>query len=154
MKTYYSQEAFRYLFLLPLLLAHFNSSAQDVILQNQNAVNQFDPATTIVNGDLLIGKLSSDESNISNLNNLSNLTTVTGSLIIRRNPELVNLDGLNGLTSIGELDVSNNTAIGQIDALNNLTSIGGNISFYDNWSLHNVNGLNKLTSIHGYFYWW
>jgi len=71
--------------------------AQDVELRTQLDVDLFDPATTIIQGDLEIGSAISD---ITNLSTLSNLQTVTGDLIIKDNPLLQSLSGLENLNSV------------------------------------------------------
>jgi len=61
---------------------------------------------------------------------------------------ITNLNGLNGLTSIGgTLYIRNSTMLSSLAGLSTLTSIGGNLRIEDNVVLSNLNGLNNLTTV-------
>ncbi|MEZ4906181.1 MAG: hypothetical protein R2771_00665 [Saprospiraceae bacterium] len=110
-------------FLLPRMLF-----SQDVWLSTQADVDAFDPATTVINGRLIIGKIiyPYEASDITDLSNLSNLTTISGDLVIQFNAALTNVDVLSSLTTIsGGLDIQYNYVLTNLDGLSNLTTISG-----------------------------
>jgi hypothetical protein len=85
-----------------------------------------------------------------NLNGLENITTVGGSLYIMYNDALLNIAGLGDLTSIGQdLDIRNNYSLSSLNGLNKVISIGGYLYIGVNHSLKNLIGLGKLDSIGG-----
>ena len=73
--------------------------------------------------------------NIVNLNGLSQLTTIGGYLHVLSNTALTSLTGLEGVTSMGGVNISLNNALTSVTALNAVTNIGGNFSIYGNPSL-------------------
>jgi hypothetical protein len=63
---------------------------------------------------------------------------------------LVNLNGLNGITSIGlDFDVFGNNALLNLNGLNNLTFLGGSLGVEENPVMTKIGGFNALTSIGG-----
>ena len=77
-------------------------------------------------------------------------TSIAGSLDIRDNAALTNLDGLAALTSVGgSLDIYNNAALTNVDGLAALTYVGGSLSINDNAALTNIDRLTALTSVGG-----
>ena len=85
-------------------------------------------------------------SNIINLNGLSQLNSFGGFLSIRTNTGLTSLNGLDYVTSIGDLDIANNANLTSLNSLSNLTSIGV-LGVNNNAALTNLSGLNNITSI-------
>ena len=87
---------------------------------------------------------------VSNLNGLNGLTTIGGDLFINAN-YLTSLVGLEGVTSIGGmLEIHNNDSLTSLSGLVNLTSVGGlKVSWSD--ALTSLAGLENLTSIGGDF---
>ena len=76
-------------------------------------------------------------------------TVLEGDLFID-GTDIVNLNGLSSITSIGDdLLITDNVALGNIDGLNNLTFVGGNLSISSNGNLPNTNGLSNLQTIGG-----
>ena len=69
------------------------------------------------------------------------LLTTINSLDIHNNPLLLNLNGLNGLTTVNtSLFLATNNSLNSISALNNLTSVS-------NFSINDCNSLTSLTGI-------
>ena len=141
--------SFRFLFFIVLLCLAFVSIAQDVTLRSQADVDEFDSATTVVNGNLIIGELSTSTSDITQINNLSNLTNIMGDLIISRNVNLININALSNLSAIsGYLSIITNTNLANVDGLINLTSMGTgeDLIVFGNNRLIDLDGLSNLTS--------
>ena len=79
---------------------------------------------TVMTGDLIIETNSSLSDPITNLDALSNLTEV-GNIIIRNNPHLRDISGLNNLITVrGSLEIQNNPLLAECCALDNLFSVG------------------------------
>ena len=134
-----------------MLGCYFDSTAQDVVLESQADVDAFDPATTVINGSLLIFNSNfSSSSDITDLTNLSNLTMVSEVVSIRYNDNLTNLDGLDNLTTIGgDLIIQSNENLISV-GLDNLISTGGYFFLENNSNLTNLDGLGSLISIAEY----
>lgn len=101
---------------------------------------------TLVNGDLEI-----EDTALIDLNGLDNLVQVKGGVKIRRNDLLTSLNGLGALVSTGTADwneffLGDNDSLVNLLGLNSLTTVVGslNISYS---SLLYLNGLTSLTSI-------
>lgn len=67
-----------------------------------------------------------------------------GSLTISSNSNLVNLSGLNGLTSLASLEVTSNVMLSSLDGINGLTQTS--IEIIGNPLLTSLNGLEQLES--------
>lgn len=136
--------------LLILLLSYcsfYPCFSQDLTLWSQTDVNTFNSSTTVINGNLTI-ETSVFTDQISDLSNLMNLTSITGSLIIRNNPALVNLGGLENLAAIGGyLSIVFNDALTNLDGLANLSTIGWWLDIEQNNSLVNLDGLASIYTI-------
>ena len=102
-----------------------------------------------IGGELIIGESNNTNPNLLNLEGLDNITSIGGNLDISFNTGLVNLVGLQGLTSIGgELMVHGNTSINSLDGMDNVVSMDG-LSIYNNAVLSDLSALGNLTSIPG-----
>ena len=103
--------------------------------------------TGVVTSFMLVG------SNVTNLNALANVTTIGaldyGDLIIQDNPLLSDLSGLLNITLVNKsLEIRNNDSLLNLNGLNALTTIGtGNLAILDNALLTEINGLQNLTSV-------
>lgn len=92
------------------------------------------------------------DTNLTILNGLSNLTSISRSLVIKDNSSL---NGLNKLEQIGhEFKLHNNVNLLNIDGLDVLTKIGEGNTNYDmeiwsNDSLQNLDGLSSLLIVGG-----
>ena len=85
-------------------------------------------------------------SSLSGLNSLRHI----GKLNLFRNDELLNLTGLDALTSIGgDVDISYNQKLENLTGLGSLATIGNNLSINHNQSLTSLTGPELLTSIGG-----
>ena len=132
-------------------------------------------ATRIV-GNVTIGP-EEGESNISDLSPLTAITEITGNLVVRNNPDLPNLMGLNQLQSIGDgflvfsnatltslgnfitlqsigdfFSVSSNASLTSLENFSTLQSIGGSFRVSNNSALTSLGDFPTLQSIGGYFY--
>lgn len=107
------------------------------------------------------GKLTISGSSITDLSSLSTIQTIgngnvsgTG-LFIVNNDNLINLNGLNSVTTIsGDLEVTNNALLQTLSGLNNVNAInfdqlvfGGGLYIKNNNSLMNLSGLDNLNFI-------
>ena len=103
------------------------------------------PGCTEIEGNIII-----QGDDIVNLNGLNGVTYIGGGIDIYSNYALTNLTGLEGLTSIGDyLRIYFNDSLTSLTGLDNLTSIGGNIEVDYNNSLTSLTGLDGLISIGG-----
>ena len=105
-----------------------------------------------IDGNLIIGTPSvRSQNNITDLTPLSNIIHITGNLIIRQNGQLINLNGLTDLQSIGGyFSVYDNE---QLTTLNfsTLQSIKGYFTVYNNAQLDSLGNFPVLDSIGEYF---
>lgn len=86
-------------------------------------------------------------SNLINLNGLSNLETV-GWLHIRGNPTLADISGLGKLRTVSSyLNIWANNALTSFHGLDALNYIGGNLDISSNRNLKNLDGLSSLRTI-------
>ncbi|MEM7371987.1 MAG: FlgD immunoglobulin-like domain containing protein [Bacteroidota bacterium] len=88
---------------------------------------------------------------LPDLNGLENISTVGGTLYLTYNaPILQNIDGLSGLTSLGNnLEVKGNDGLSHIDALSGISSLGFRIVIAANENLTNLDGLSGITNVNG-----
>lgn len=85
---------------------------------------------------------------ISNLNGLNGITSIGGGLQFIGNPFLTSLSGLNNLISVGaHLTVNYSDTLTNLSGLDNLTSIGGHILITQNKILTSLTGLEGVTTI-------
>ena len=121
-------------------------------LTSQAQVDSFQvlyPNCTEIDGDVVI-----DGGDITNLNGLSILTLIGGDLQIgvlySNNPNLINLAGLDNVTSVGgHLDIYNNDALTSLTGLDNMTFVGGRLLISSNDALSSLTGLDNVTSVGG-----
>ncbi len=78
---------------------------------------------------------------------LENLTDVGGNVLILDNKFLKSLNGFDNLTFIRSLTISNNISLLNVEGLNNLTSISFELYLSGNDAMENLNGLESLDSI-------
>src|SRR5690606_23304047 len=77
--------------------------------------------------------------------------TLSGDLTIGFSNDIINLDGLSNLTSVGgNFYIEQASNLTNLVGLNNLTSVGGFLQIRENPNLINLNGLNSLTTVGGY----
>jgi hypothetical protein len=88
---------------------------------------------------------------LANLDGLTGVTSVGQDLNIVDNDAVTTLDGLSGITSVEwSLDISSNDALANLDGLDGITALRGDLSIGGNASLTNLNGLDGITSVGGY----
>ena len=129
-------------------------SGTDLILRTQQDVDNFTTnyahCTDISVNNLIIGyDAGITNSDIINISALSNIKTVTGNIIIRRNPNLTLLNGLQNITSFsGDLRIEKCYALTDITSLAGITQ-ARYLNIRDNNELQNLNGLHNLAQITG-----
>ena len=107
----------------------------DIALNSQTEVDAFD--RQYINGDLIISG-----PDISDLSALSALASVKGDLIIKNNPLLQNLYGLNSLLEVGFISIEKNENLEIINGLNALMNCGG-MYIGENQSLETIKCFNS-----------
>ncbi len=129
-----------------------NIFTSDVTFLTQQEVDDFGANNyTKIVGNIDVG-VDSDTpvTSVQNLNALENITIIVGDLRMYQNKTLVNLTGLNNLTSVTNFVLYHNTALTNLDALSNLTTINGNLYISENDELQNLDGLSNLTTLGGF----
>jgi len=112
-------------------------------LSNLNGFNELE----------FVESISFEESNINSLEGLENLKNIEKILKIQRCPNLLDLEGLNSLSAIGNgysdqgMSINFNLNIKSLNGLNNLSIIDGDLEIRGNQSLNGLNGLESLTKI-------
>src|SRR5690606_37295632 len=88
-------------------------------------------------------------SDITDLTPLSNLTTIGGHIIVRNNPLLTTLNGLNSIThnEFGSVQISNNPLLVNLEGLEGLTNVNYDVVISYNNQLASLRGLEGLTSV-------
>ena len=128
----------------------------DITASTQAAVNALSDTLagkTRIRGNLIIGyEFGFSRSSITDLTPLSNITHITGNLIIRRNRQLVNLNGLNNLQTItgGDFRVNYNNRLTTLD-FPVLQTIEGSFEMNDNNQLTTLGNFPVLRSISEHF---
>ena len=99
---------------------------------------------TYLGKDLMIASTA-----IVSFSPLQGLTNISGELMILYNDSLVDLSGLENITSIdgGYFDIIGNNSLINLSGLEGLISITGNLSIWENSSLVSLEGINSLSSI-------
>ena len=128
----------------------------DITVSTQAAVNALSDTLagkTRIRGNLIIGyEFGFSRSSITDLTPLSNITHIAGNLIIRRNRQLVNLNGLNNLQTItgGDFRVNYNNRLTTLD-FPVLQTIEGSFEMNDNNQLTTLGNFPVLRSISEHF---
>lgn len=117
----------------------------EIIMNTQQQVDDFAITYDIVNCTFE-GGIRIEGPDIVNLDGLSGLSFVGGVLNIV-NTQVTNLDGLSSVSDVGtSLLIQNNALLEDIDGLSSITSLN-QLSIIENDQLTNVNGLSLLNSI-------
>ena len=148
----------RLLVLLPLLWVEgvwsVDCPQENYTLRTQAEVD----ALGAIACDHIVGRLhvtfsthSDSSKNIINLDGLSSITSIGGAVLFKENSALESLDGLANLISVGgDLQFGqNSTAITDLEGLTSLTNVGGALTLGPNARLRSVDGLVGLTSVGG-----
>ena len=123
---------------------------EGITFTTQNQIDNFQtnyPGCTEIEGNVIISGAE-----ITNLKGLSILESIWGYLVIKNNNLLINLTGLDTLSSIGMFNIKNNNSLTSLSGLGTLSSIKGSLAIEFNNSLINLSGLNAVTSINGLLY--
>lgn len=126
-----------------------NCPVGNIILSTQSEVDNFAaiyPGCTNIQGDLSI-----TGSEITNLNGLEHLSSIAGSFDISYNTPIVEITGLNNLTTVGAFRIAGNQTLTAISGLNNLTHIDGNLHLIYG-ALMTISGFNNLSTVGGDFW--
>jgi hypothetical protein len=99
---------------------------------------------TTVGGNLYISGMNT----LVNLSGLDGLVSI-GSIQLAGNNSLESLEGLNHLTSVGDISINGTSSLNSIEALSNLNSIGGRLNITSTYSLTSLAGLENVTGIGG-----
>lgn len=88
---------------------------------------------------------------LSNLEGLNGITSIGGMIYFRANSGLTSFSGLGNLITIGgSLIVANNDSLSSFEGLENLTAIGGSLGIFANELLVSLSGLDNLSGITGH----
>ena len=91
-----------------------------------------------------VDSLNIYQTNFTGIEGLVNITSIKENLNIALNDALVNLDGLENITSVGNLYIYANNQLMGIDGLRNVTSLSS-LTIMWNDALSNLDGLENLT---------
>ena len=120
-------------------------SLGNVTLSTQSEVDNFPglfPNCTEVLGDLII------QGDMNNLDSLEQITSVDGYLKVDQCDNLISLNGLNNMTSVGGLEITNLINIKNLNGLENLNEVvTTGIVIGGNDSLMTLNGLGEITNV-------
>ena len=114
----------------------------DIVFLNQAQIDNFImayPECTEISGSLTI-----QGNGISNLNGLANITSISGNLVINQASNLLNLDGLSALESVGGSMGIAQSGIQHLNGLSSLTTIGGALVLQANPQLNDITGLENI----------
>ncbi|MGV6832727.1 MAG: hypothetical protein ACWA5P_14340 [bacterium] len=127
---------------------------QDSNISDLSSLNTLTKVTPLEGGDYS-GALKISAKNLTSLNGLQNITSVQR-LDISNCRELLNLEGLNGLNEIGpvenvwsRLTIFWNNKLESLQGLNNLNIVNGETAIAANPDLLNLGGLDSVTTIEG-----
>jgi len=128
-----------------------NCSQNSFVLNSQAQVDNF--ALNYPGCQAIIGSIKIIGADIVNLNGLSQINSIGWTLEIQ-NTSLINLDGLNNLTYIGvHLEISGNHQLIDLSALQNLVQVDNFVKIHNNHSLPSIEGLQNVNfSFPGAFY--
>jgi hypothetical protein len=114
----------------------------DLIFESQAEVDAF-PGCEIIEGQLVI-----EGGDISDLTPLSSLKEIRKVLVIRNSSNLLTLNGLNNLTTIGGLAVVNNPLLQNLLPLSNVSSDDlSTLYFQKNKAMIDLKGLEGITGV-------
>lgn len=89
----------------------------------------------------------SENQQLESLQGLGPMTRLGGESVIRDNPKLRSLDGMEGVVETASLMLHGNEALENVEALQNLREVDGNFTVWENRSLENLRGLENLERI-------
>ncbi len=119
--------------------------AGDYIISSQSDIDAL-AGYTAVSGDLIVGGSGNPVTSLVNLEGLECLDTVKN-LDVISNPDLLTLDGLDGLTTVEQdVTIQSNGSLTRIDGLSALTTVEDLLVSRNN-VLENITGLEGLSSV-------
>ena len=128
---------------IPILSFSQGCLPNGITFETQDQIDNFQanhPGCTQIEGNMEIRG-----SNIINLDGLNVITSIDGTLTLRMLNHLTDFSGLNNLQSIGKsLNILANASIVSLSGLESLTSIGLSLQVWLNISLQSMDGLNNL----------
>jgi hypothetical protein len=120
---------------------------EGITFQSQAEIDNFHtnyPGCTQIEGFL---NVYGGQNTITNLNGLSGITSI-GDYLSVYDTDITSLNGLNSLVNIGgNLEISECNSITNLTGLGALTNVGGNVVIEHNNNLLNLSGLNSLENI-------
>ena len=127
--------------------AGVNEVFEGTILTTQQEVNDFGNIgyTEVTEGMIIGSENGFSETDIVDLTPLATLTKLAN-LRIRRNPLLLNLDGLENVNVTGVLSILQNDGLLNIDALSRITTLSSTLQIGYNKSIQNIDGLSNITT--------
>jgi len=129
----------------------------NVVLRTQQEVDDFGAECyTRIDGALNIGIPSEDGNNISDLSALSNLTEIISNnqdngiaTLGIYSTELVDLSGLQNLTRVGRLSITNNANLTSLNGLNSLQVVNMDFNIIHGLTIEGNNSLLSLDGLNG-----
>jgi len=123
----------------------------DVELLTQLEIDNFGLlGFTGIDGNLVIGSTTANNTSISDVNALNSLENVTGNLYIAGCDNLSALQGLNNLHSVGgKLNLISNPNLESLQMLSNLNTVGIGVYINNNDSLVTLAGLDGIQGFNG-----
>lgn len=88
---------------------------------------------------------------LTTLSGLNNLSTVEKGIEITDNYALININGLESLSSIEGIIINTNLSLFNLQGLENLTTVDQDFELFGNNALYDLSGLGNLTTIGGMF---
>ncbi len=129
----------------PGWLVAADCSPADIDLSSQADVDDFQDDHGPC--DRVAGMLTVDGADIENVDGLAGLTSIGDGLRFLFATSLANVDGLSSLSSIdGSLFFTDSASLTQVDGLSSLATVGGAVYFQFNDALLDLNGLSALKS--------
>lgn len=102
----------------------------------------------------LNGRVRIEGNDIINLNGLNSITSINGSLVVS-GTSLSSLQGLEAIDTISEyFDIVLNSNLISVEGLDNLRFIGQDLDFIQNHLLENFEGFNSLTTVGSFLRFW
>ena len=123
----------------------------DIELKSQTEVDAFGgEGYTHITGNLYIGEIYNDLSDITDLTPLLNIRQVDGFLAINNNGILTTTLGMDNVASIGDgLSASYNPALEKIEGFENISTVPGNLYISENSVLSDFDGLKNISEVGG-----
>ena len=158
---------------LIILCSHVLLSGQDVLLDSQEAVDSFDPSTTVINGDLTLfgagidslhtlrnlqsieGSLYIDALNgLNKIDELENIRVVGGHLHVTNCGLLISIEGLRNIEVVDDLVIEDTQFLRSLKGLQGLERIEGELHIEGNRRLRNVDSLANVESVGSVKIWY